>query len=116
MLSPQEVFVILGKSIYTINFTVSVLVVDNAPAHTAKDLNLPENVVLLSLPPYCPELNPVERLWEDLKSRISATDQTVRTQLSALRQHVAEMINRYTTEQLQSLTGYGYILDAIRWL
>ena len=95
---------------------LNVLVVDNAPAHTAQDLQLPENVVLLYLPPYCPELNPVERLWEDLKSRISATDQTVRTQLNALREHVAEIINRYTTQQLQSLTGYGYILDAIRWL
>ena len=95
---------------------LNVLVVDNAPAHTAKDLQLPENVVLLYLPPYCPELNPVERLWEDLKSRISATDQTVRTQLHALREHGAEIINRYTAQQLQSLTGYGYIRDAIRWL
>jgi transposase len=93
---------------------LNVLVVDNAPAHTAHTLQLPDNVVLLFLPPYCPELNPIERLWEDLKSRISATDQTVRTELNALREHVAEIINRYTLEQLRSLTGYDYILDAIR--
>ncbi len=96
--------------------TLNVLVVDNAPAHTAKALQLPENVVLLYLPPYCPELNPVERVWEDLKSRISATDQTIRTQLKALREHIAGIINRYTAQQLQSLTGYGYIMEAIRWL
>ncbi|MEZ5590819.1 MAG: hypothetical protein R3F53_08980 [Gammaproteobacteria bacterium] len=55
-------------------------------------------------------------MWEDLKRRISATDQTIRTQLKALREHIAGIINRYTTQQLQSLTGYGYILEAIRWL
>ena len=93
---------------------LNVLVVDNAPAHTALTLSLPDHVVLLFLPPYCPELNPIERLWEDLKSRISATDQTVRTELNALREHVAQIINRYTLEQLRSLTGYGYILEAIR--
>ena len=95
---------------------LNVLVVDNAPAHTAQDFQLPENVVRLYLPAYGPELNPIERLWEDLKSRISATDQGIRTQLEALREHVVELINRYTPQQLRSLTGYDYILDAIRWL
>lgn len=95
---------------------LNVLIVDNAPAHTAQAVELPDNVVLLFLPPYCPELNPIERLWEDLKGRISATDQTIRTELNALREHVAEIINHYTPEQLRSLTGYGYLLDAIRGL
>ena len=97
--------------------TLNVLVVDNAPAHTAHALQIPENVVLLYLPPYSPELNPVERLWEDLKSRISAVDLRVRTQLDALREHVDEIINHYTDEQLRSLTGYRYILKAVSsWL
>lgn len=45
-----------------------VLIVDGAGWHHSKDLKLPENVVLFFLPPYSPELNPVERLWLWIKS------------------------------------------------
>lgn len=46
----------------------AVLVMDNAGWHHAKRLRMPENVTPLYLPPYSPELNPVERLWAYLKS------------------------------------------------
>lgn len=45
-----------------------VLVLDNAGWHVAKALQVPENITLLFLPPYSPELNPVERLWGWLRS------------------------------------------------
>lgn len=41
-----------------------VLVCDGAASHTATELSLPDNVRILSLPPYSPELNPVEQLWD----------------------------------------------------
>ena len=63
--------------------------------------------------PYCPELNPVERLWQDLKRRINVFDDAVRTSLAGLRAHVAELIKAYTTEQLRSLTAYPYIIQAV---
>lgn len=46
----------------------AVLVLDNAGWHTADALEVPANVTLLHLPPYSPELNPVERLWAWLRS------------------------------------------------
>ena len=45
-----------------------VLVLDQAGWHLSKGLQLPENLTLLYLPPYSPELNPIERLWAFLKS------------------------------------------------
>jgi hypothetical protein len=45
-----------------------VLVLDNAGWHVAKALQVPENITLLHLPPYSPELNPVERVWGYLRS------------------------------------------------
>jgi transposase len=48
--------------------TLNVVALDNAPAHVAVAVVVPENVVLLPLPPYSPELNPIERLWAYLKS------------------------------------------------
>lgn len=46
----------------------AVLVLDNAGWHVAKALRVPENITLLFLPPYSPELNPAERLWAWLRS------------------------------------------------
>lgn len=45
-----------------------VLVLDNAGWHVSRSLAVPENVTLLPLPPYSPELNPVERVWAYLRS------------------------------------------------
>ena len=45
-----------------------ILVLDRAGWHVAKALQVPENITLLHLPPYSPELNPVERLWAYLRS------------------------------------------------
>ena len=45
-----------------------ILVLDNAGWHTTGKLKVPDNITLLPLPSYCPELNCVERLWAYLKS------------------------------------------------
>ena len=41
---------------------------DGAGFHTSSKLKLPDNVTVLQLPPYSPELNPMENLWHYLKS------------------------------------------------
>lgn len=46
----------------------AVLVWDQAGFHTAGKLKVPGNVTLVSLPPYSPELNPVENLWHYFRS------------------------------------------------
>jgi transposase len=45
-----------------------IVVLDQAGWHTAKALKIPENISLLYLPSYSPELNAIERLWGYLKS------------------------------------------------
>ena len=47
---------------------LGVIVLDNAGWHRAKQLQIPANLTLLPLPPYSPELNPTERLWQWLRS------------------------------------------------
>jgi hypothetical protein len=46
---------------------VAVLVIDGAGWHRSSKLIVPDNIVLLRLPPYSPELNPVENIWEYLR-------------------------------------------------
>jgi transposase len=47
----------------------AVLLLDRAGWHVARGLSVPANVTLLPLPPYSPELNPVERVWLYLRER-----------------------------------------------
>ena len=47
----------------------AVLVLDGAGWHGARALAVPPNVTLVALPPYSPELNPVERVWLPLRER-----------------------------------------------
>jgi hypothetical protein len=47
---------------------LAVRVLDNAGWHRSKSLKIPSNIVLLFLPPYSPELQPVERLWDWMRS------------------------------------------------
>jgi hypothetical protein len=44
-----------------------VMVVDQAKWHIRKNLQIPDNLRLLPLPPGSPERNPTEHLWEDLR-------------------------------------------------
>jgi transposase len=92
--------------------SLNVVVLDNAPAHVATAVVVPENVVLLPLPPYSPELNPVERLWLALRRRLDVFDAAVRSTLCGLREHMAELVRSLSAEAVRSLTGYGYILAA----
>jgi hypothetical protein len=45
----------------------AVLVLDGAGWHGAANLAIPDNLTLLPLPPYSPELNPVENVWQYLR-------------------------------------------------
>jgi len=49
--------------------THAALVLDGAGWHVSEDLTVPPNLTLIHPPPYSPELNPVERVWEYLRDR-----------------------------------------------
>ena len=46
-----------------------VMILDGAGWHSSHALKVPENIKLLPLPPYAPELNPVEHLWDELREK-----------------------------------------------
>jgi transposase len=45
----------------------AVLMVDQAGWHLSADLTVPDNITLLPLPAKCPELNPVENIWQFMR-------------------------------------------------
>lgn len=42
---------------------------DGAAWHKSKGLIVPENIQLLSIPPYTPEMNPIEQIWKGIRKR-----------------------------------------------
>ena len=45
----------------------AVILVDQAGWHVTGKLNIPDNISLVPLPSKCPELNPVENIWEFMR-------------------------------------------------
>jgi len=52
-----------------------VLVVDGAGRHRRKALQVSENITLLRLPPYSPQLNAIEKLWGFIRSQFLSNRQ-----------------------------------------
>lgn len=90
--------------------SLNLLIGDGAPAHIAQSLRIPDNVLPVRLPPYSPELNPIERLWQDLRKWLGSE---LPASLAALKERVAQILRDYSHEVLASITGYDYLLQAL---
>ena len=86
------------------------LVLDNGAGHKAKAVRWPPNVVPVFLPPYSPELNPMVRLWRDLKDQLA--DTPVQT-IAALSDAMCAIIQRYSPATLYSLTSFTYFVQVV---
>lgn len=85
----------------------AVLIMDQAGWHKARALKVPDNIWILYLPPYSPELNPVERLWAYLRSHYLAN--RVFDDYQHLLDAGADAWRRLTPEVLRSVCARDYI-------
>lgn len=90
--------------------TVAVMQLDRAPAHRAKALQWPENIIPLFQPPHCPELNPIERFWQHLKACWKGENFP---SLDDLKQRVEQELAQLSASQVQGLTSFDFILEAL---
>ena len=75
----ENFFLILDKcdTIYTNAFLkglseefpddIIILACDNASWYSSEDLQIPENIIIVFIPPYTPEMNPIEQIWTEIK-------------------------------------------------
>lgn len=85
------------------------LVMDGAGWHKSKTLVQPANIEIIYLPPYSPELNPVERFWEHIK-RYTIRNKIYLT-LSSLKDMVAHFINNLQQEEIKNLCSANYLIN-----
>ena len=86
-----------------------VMVMDQAGWHIAADLIVPANMRVVYLPPYSPELNPAEHLWDSLRENHFAN--TVVSNLDAVEASLVEGLRSMEADlpRTQKLTGFNWI-------
>jgi transposase len=93
--------------------TLNIVLMYNGSCHSAKSLVIPENLVCLLLPPYSPELTPIERLWQEVKAQLAWV---LAAALDELEHHVEYIITQYSKAAIQTLTSYPYFMQAVNTL
>ena len=86
-----------------------IVVIDNAGFHSTKNIDIPENIFLLRIPPYSPELNPCEQVWQFVKNRYK--NQKFET-MNSLRKWLHKTVCNMTNKQIKSITSNHHYLDA----
>lgn len=85
------------------------LIMDQAGWHVSKDLKPPPNIEPVFLPPYSPELNPVERLWQWLKRH--SLRNRCHQDLEAIMDAVQDCLQSTSPDFLKSICRCDYILQ-----
>lgn len=90
-----------------------VMVLDGASSHRAKALEVPANISLIHLPPYSPELNPVEILWHELREK-NCTNHVFES-LDAVCHSVEKGLEKLASapEAVTRLSGWPWIINSI---
>lgn len=88
-----------------------VMVVDGASSHKAKELVVPENIRLIALPAYSPELNPQEHVWEEVREK--AFPNMVLEQMALVVERLKEGMGSLAadTERLRGITAWPWIVS-----
>ncbi|HPV27815.1 MAG TPA: IS630 family transposase [Bacteroidales bacterium] len=84
-----------------------ILIMDQAGWHKSKDLVIPKNIDIWFLPPYSPELNPVERLWKTIKK--NTLHNRLYDTLKQLEKAVVDYFDTLTQEVVRQLCTCSYI-------
>jgi transposase len=95
---------------------LKIILLDNGAFHKAQRLIIPDNIALVFLPPYSPELNPAEKVWwtikRTLKNKFFANMKELTNEISV----AAKLLSKQSVLQLtayQYLTGsFGAIFNS----
>ena len=89
------------------------LVLDGAPNHRCGDLVVPDNVTLLYLPPYSPELNPKENLWDEIREKIFKNYALKSMDAVRAKLRRAILYMERNPKLIRSITSFPYIVNSL---
>ena len=85
------------------------LVCDSAAWHKSKTLKVPANISMLGIPPYTPEMNPIEQIWKQLRSMGFRNE--VFSTLKQVVDRLCDTICDLTYDMVKSITCRQWIAD-----
>lgn len=85
-----------------------ILVCDGASWHKSGSLEIPENIKIIFIPPYTPEMNPIEQIWKELR-KIGFKNEVFQS-LKKVVDRLCEAICSLNKETVKSITGREWIL------
>jgi putative transposase len=85
------------------------LVADGAAWHKSKALEVPKNIEIFPLPPYTPEMNPIEQIWKEIRKR-GFKNEIFQT-LDKVVDRLSETICSLTNDTVKSITGRHWLLS-----
>lgn len=88
---------------------VVLLCCDGAAWHKSKTLIVPENIVLFHIPPYTPEMNPIEQIWKEIRKRGFKNE--VFATLSKVVDRLCVVIHDLPNSLIRSITARDWILQ-----
>ena len=86
-----------------------IVVIDNAGFHSTKNIEIPDNIYLLRIPPYTPELNPCEQVWQYIKNRYR--NQLFKT-MDNLKDWLHKTVASMKKETIKSITSNHHYMNA----
>ena len=84
-----------------------ILVMDNAVWHKAKAIDWPRNIECAFIPPYTPEMNPIEQIWKELRKPFA---NRIFNSLNHVVDHLEKAIKQLMPETVISITQRKWIL------
>ena len=88
---------------------IILLCCDGAAWHKSKALVVPDNIVLFYIPPYTPEMNPIEQIWKEIRKRGFKNE--IFPSLAAVIDRLCYTICSLSSEVIRSITGRNWILN-----
>ena len=89
-----------------------IITLDNGAFHKAKSLQIPENMALLFLPPYRPELNPAENMWGILKRKFT---NKLHKNLEQVSLFITDNTKNISAESIKKICSFQYVFDSLDW-
>ena len=90
------------------------MVMDGAPCHRAGTLKVPNNIEILQLPPYSPQLNPAENLWDELREKFFG-NYVFRDMEAVEKQLVFGLLSlENDNRKIKKISGWKWIIDATK--
>jgi hypothetical protein len=87
------------------------MICDGAPCHSETALDVPSNVMIEHLPPYCPQINPAENMWDEIREKFFPN--LVFDSMDAVEEKLVEAAMYYENNptKVESITGFDWIVS-----